>query len=202
MNAVVPLEDVPEESAKPKWQLQKLSPTHKQALALVAQGMKLVQVAPLVGITPEYLSLLLRQPIAKEYLQEMSEVVGTRLEALFEQSVEVIADTMRDGTPNEKLKAARLQLEATKRIGRGDTLAIIPQSPDERFARLADRLVGLLRSAKGETFNEDGTPTEGPEVLKYVSGRPSGQDSAAQALEHQRTSEPGALQDDSGQPEA
>lgn len=189
--------------AEPKWELKKLSDKHKEALALVAQGLKLVQVAALVDYTPTYVGMLLRQPLAKEYLREMSEITGARLDAMFEQSVEVIANTMKNGSNSEKLKAARLQLEATKRIGRGDTLTIQTQNPDERFARLADRLVGLLRSARrGDTYNEDGTPTADPEVLKYVGGESSRKDSPTQALEYQRPEESRPFENDSRQSEA
>jgi hypothetical protein len=181
MNAM--LEPLPESEDEnlPAFILQKLNTKHKEALALVAQGMPLNRVGPLVGYTKEYVGMLLRQPLAKEYLAKMNEAVGTRLEAMFEQSVEVIADTMKNGSNGEKLKAARLQLEATKRIGRGDTFAVIAQNSDERLGRLADRLVSLLNHAKGNTFNEDGTPAESPEVLKYVSGEPSGQTSPTEA---------------------
>lgn len=208
MNSLALTEDLESEGievgeVEPKWELKKLSDKHKEALALVAQGLKLVQVAALVDYTPTYVGMLIRQPLAKEYLREMSEITGARLEAMFEQSVEVIAETMRTGNNSEKLKAARLQLEATKRIGRGDTLTIQTQNPDERFARLADRLVGLLRSARtGETYNEDGTTAASPEILKYVGGKSAREDFPTQALEHQRSEEPRPLEDDSRQSEA
>lgn len=130
------------------WQLQKLSPKHQQALALVAQGMKKVDVARLVGYTPEYITMLLRQPLAKEYLSKMCETVGVQLEAMFVQTVEVIGDALKNGTTGDKLKAARLQLEATKRLGKGDGASTSTVDPNERLIALSGRLVDLLAEKK------------------------------------------------------
>lgn len=141
------------------WELDKLSPKHKQVAALMAQGMKNVDIAKLVGYTPEYIYVLSKQKKMKEYIAHMCEVAGTRLDALFVQSVEVIADTMANGSEAGKLKAARLQLEATKRLGRADTLTV-NVNPDERLAQLSSRLVGLFQSANSELYNEDGTPKQ------------------------------------------
>lgn len=149
------------------WELQKLSPKHMQVAALVAQGMKFVDVSALVNYTPQYISMLMRQPLMKAYVQKMSEAAGTRLEALFEKSVEVIADTLENGSEKGKLSAARLQLEATKRLGRADSLTIIPGDPDARLAQLRDRLVDLFNSGGSELYNEDGSPRE----LKFIEGK-------------------------------
>ncbi len=139
------------------WQLTKLKPLHKQVASLVAQGMKNVDIAKLCDITPEYVSMLLAQPLVKEYLQEMCEVAGVRMEALFEKSVEVVADIMQNGSDGNKLKAARLQLEATKRIGRPDPNAGLERGNVDRLERLADRLVALQSGIRqGRAFNESG----------------------------------------------
>lgn len=150
------------ESAAPvavgKWTLRELKPVHKQVASYVAQGLKNVEIAQLCNITPEYVSMLLRQPLVREYIAEMCDVVGVRLEALFEQSVDVIADTMQHGTANEKLKAARLQLEATKRIGRPDPNAGLERGSVDRLEQLADRLLALQSNIrKGNLYDEKGT---------------------------------------------
>ena len=137
---------VPDEDDYPstqQWTLQKLSPTHQQVAALVAQGMKLVDIAPIVSLTPAYISLLLRQPIFKQFVSEKCEAAGTRMEALFEQSVEVLADTLKNGSEGGKLKAARLQLEATKRIGRNEQPSTDGAGAVDRLERLASRLIQL-----------------------------------------------------------
>jgi hypothetical protein len=139
------------------WQLTKLKPMHKQVASLCAQGLKNKEIAALVDITPEYVSMLLRQPLVKEYIAQMCEVVGTRMEALFEKSVDVIADVMENGNNKERLGAARLQLEATKRIGRPDPNAGLDRGQGDRLAALADRLLALQTNVRqGKTFNENG----------------------------------------------
>lgn len=144
-------------AAKPRWELKELKPLHKQVASLVAQGMKNIEVAALCQITPEYVSMLIRQPIVKAHIAEMCEVVGVRLEAMFEQSVEVIADTMQNGTRGEKLKAARLQMEATKRIGAHNPISLLPVGATDRLLLLSERLLALQSNVrKGRIFNEDG----------------------------------------------
>lgn len=151
------LTDAMDSIKKTPWELTNLKPKHKQVAALIAQGMKNVDIARLVGITPEYVTMLLRQPVFRSYVAEMCEIVGTRLEALFAQSVDVIAETMQSGTPNEKLKAARLQLEATKRIGRPDPSAGLNIGATDRLDMLANRLLELQsRVRTGGVFNENG----------------------------------------------
>lgn len=157
--ALIPQDDVTPDTVdeKGKWELKKLSPKHKQVAALVAQGMKLVQVGAIVELRPEYISMLLRQPLMKQYIQQMSEAVGTRMEALFEQTVEVIADEMANGSGANKLKAARLQLEATKRIGRPDPSAGGHNTDVDRLTKLAERLLYLQSNQRlPRTFDESG----------------------------------------------
>lgn len=152
-------EDFPDDTGEglPQWQLKKLKPLHKQVASLTAQGFKNVEIAGMVGITPEYVSMLLRQPLVKAYVNEMNSHVETRMEALFEQSVDVIASTMKDGSNADKLKAARLQMEATKRIGRPDPNAHLGESNVDRLTLLAERLIQLQSGVRrGGTFDENG----------------------------------------------
>ncbi|MBT9145966.1 MAG: hypothetical protein DDT42_01845 [candidate division WS2 bacterium] len=153
-------EDLPfdlEQIENSKWQLTKLKPIHKQVASLAAQGLKNIEIAKIIGITPEYVSMLLRQPLVKDHVMQICETVGTRLEALFETSVDVIAETMVTGSEKGRLQAARLQLEATKRIGRFEQNSGLERSSSDRLAELAERLI-LLQSnvRKGKLFNEDG----------------------------------------------
>jgi len=140
-----------------KWEMKKLKPMHMQVASLCAQGLRNVEIAGIVGITPVYVSMLLKQPLVKEYIAEMCEVVGVRLEALFEKSVDVIAETMVNGTEKGRLAAARLQLEATKRIGRPDPNAGMERTGADRLERLANRLIDLQSGIRaGRTFSENG----------------------------------------------
>lgn len=129
--------------APPGWQMKKLKPIHKNVASLLAQGAKNIVISKMLDITPEYVSMLSRQPLMQDYIRQMCAHTGLRLEALFEKSVDVIAETLRDGSESGRLKAARLQLEATKRIGRGDGPPPSGAGSEERLLKLAERLIFL-----------------------------------------------------------
>ena len=84
----------------------------------------------------------------KQYLAEMSEHCEARLEALFEKSVDVIADGMLYGDTDSQLKAARMQLEVTGRVGKNDRPNTATDKSIERLSLLAERLTGLLGTAR------------------------------------------------------
>jgi hypothetical protein len=151
-------------AAEPKvgWQMKQLKPKHKQIASLLAQGARNIDIAKMIGVTPEYVSMLTRQPLMQSYIAEMCQHTGLRLEALFDKSVDVIADTLRTGTESGRLKAARLQLEATKRIGRGEPLSNQGGGTEERLLKLAERLI-FLQSGQRRlpgVFNEDGSEVQ------------------------------------------
>ncbi len=131
------------------WRLKGLKPLHKQVASLLAQGKKQVDVARLCGITKEYVWMLSRQPLVQSYMYEAVAVAGLQLEATFPLVVETIQDTLENGTEAGKLKAARLHLEATKRIGRTE-IAIRPtEDALAALDKLADRLMALQGVAEG-----------------------------------------------------
>ncbi len=135
--------------------LQKLGPKHREVLSLVAQGLSRVEIAEIVGFEPEYISWLVRQDVCKQYLQEMIAVVDFRLQTMTVESVDVIADIMKCGTSDEKLKAAKLQLEAVGRVGAGKGSGLQPLAQPDHLQQLADRLVGLLKSSQGGSVYEN-----------------------------------------------
>lgn len=168
-----PMQEVEE---KPEWVMKKIKPVHQQICALLAQGFKNVEVAGMTGVTKEYITMLLRQPLIKQEIAKRGEVISQRLELLTEKSVDVIVDAMNNGNHQDKLKAVRLQFEVTKRIGRPDPFAIGSNVPDDRLNKLADRLEGLLDAKKGGLYDEAGTPIfEDAEVVREwpVSGGPA-----------------------------
>lgn len=141
----------------PGWVMKKLTPRHKQIASLVAQGLKYVNIATMVDCTPQYVSMLMRQELMKQEVARIGEIADTRLAALTEQSVEVIAETMLHGSEKGKLQAARMQLEATGRIGRRDAPAGGGAADsDERLLKLAERLAEINRAKPRRIFNEDG----------------------------------------------
>src|SRR5712692_5382312 len=99
---------VPAESTA--WELKALSPKHKQAAALLAQGTSRDVIATFCGWTPEYVTMLGRQPLFQQYIKEMSALVAVRLEAMFDRSVDVIGEAMdSNNTVEDRLRGAKLQ---------------------------------------------------------------------------------------------
>jgi len=125
------------------WQMKELKPKHKQVCAMLAQGIDRRTISNVVGVTPEYITMLSKQPLMKEYIAEMCQAAGLQLDAMFVQSVEVISEVMANGSPKERVAAARLQMEATKRIGSGSSIPKEIIDTNDRLARLAERLLYL-----------------------------------------------------------
>ncbi len=153
-NALAQLEDPPEVDSEvdaPRWELKKLKPKHLQICSLLAQGFKHVQIAALVDVTPQYITMLLQQPLIIGECQRLAAIAGTRLEALTEKSVDVIAETLENGNYKEKLQAARLQMEATHRIGRPDPTRGSQGVDADRLLTLSSRLVDLLQTQRKAT---------------------------------------------------
>jgi hypothetical protein len=130
--------------------LQRLTERHKQVAALLAQGVPRQTIAEIVQYTPEYITFLQRQPLFIQYVKEVSQAASIRLEALFDRAVDAIADGLSSGG-EVALKAARLQMEATGRIGAGkERQAQTEEGMEERLGVLADRLVRLLQEKRGQ----------------------------------------------------
>lgn len=162
MNDLLELDDIPGEDDPNEgraWTLRKLKPVHKQICALLAQGLKQVDIAKVCNVTSPYVHMLTKQPLCIAYIQDMSAVAGVQLDALFVRSVEVISDTMQNGNPTEQLKAARLQLEATKRIGPRTAAPASDIDAMERLTLLAERLTKLNTGGAG--YSGGGTAIEG-----------------------------------------
>lgn len=124
-------------------QLQSLTPRHKQAMALLAQGVDRSTIGQVCDFAPEYVSWLARQEICREYLREMQVFSEAQLSALFSQSVDVIREVLQTGSEDGRLKAAKLQMEATGRLGA--RVAPPESQPDDRLERLGERLLKLLK---------------------------------------------------------
>ena len=142
MNAMIE-QPLPDEEEHAGWQMMVLKPKHKQVCAMLAQGIDRRTISNVVGVTPEYITMLSKQPLMKEYIAEMCQAAGLQLDAMFVQSVEVISEVMANGSPKERVAAARLQMEATKRIGSGSSIPKEIIDTNDRLARLAERLLYL-----------------------------------------------------------
>lgn len=199
MTLPTPLEDPPEaEQMSSGWTLKKLNVRHKEAASLLAQGCRRQEIAAITQFAPEYISFLTRQPLFRAYVQEMGRFSEERLKALFDQAVDVIADTLQNGTEEGRLKAVRLQMEATGRIGRERAGRGDPDESDS-LNSLAERLVDLMqkkRAEHGQTTVE-GTFTVvkdsqqlrpsgyGPEGAPENTSQPTAADEATNALASQ-----------------
>lgn len=136
-------------------QLQKLNPTHRQVAAMLAQpGISRSVIAEAVGFTPEYISWLTKDPLFRDYQRGISDFVDAKLEAQYEKVADTIIETLEFGNGDEKLRAARLHLELTKRLGSGTGPASASESSVERLTTLAERLLALQSNVRrGETYN-------------------------------------------------
>ena len=99
-----------------KWELKKLSQKHKSIIALHAQGVRREDIGSACGCTPEYVSMIVAQPLAKEYLRGLEQYMDSRLRTLYGKSVDVIDKGLESDNPETALKAARLQMEATGKL--------------------------------------------------------------------------------------
>lgn len=140
----------------PQVQLQKLSPKHKQVASLMVQGVGRETIGEICEFAPEYITWLSRQPVMVAYLKELAGYAEAQLIAMTGKSVAAIGEVLESGSDENRLRAARLQFEATDRIGRyrdtGDhNLA------EDRLERLAGRLVGLLETQRGRVLQGSST---------------------------------------------
>lgn len=133
-----------------KYQLKELKIRHKRILSLVVQGVPHKQIANMADITPEYITMMLRMPICQDYLKGLCEAADVQLEALLPQSVEAIKDALTQGDIDQRLKGARLHLEATKRIGGKGHVAPNGDTQDARLERLSHRLIDLLQKQRAQ----------------------------------------------------
>lgn len=101
---------------KEGWVLKKLSQKHKHIVALHLQSVSRMDIGAICGCTPEYVSMLLRQPLVQAYLKETEAYMDERLRALQGKSIDAIESGLDSGDGELQLKAARLQLEATGKL--------------------------------------------------------------------------------------
>ena len=138
--------------------LQALTDKHKQVASLLTQGLGRSEISQIVEFVPEYVTWLCRDPLFKEYMRGLSEFHEARLEAMFGDVVDAVQAGLRDGSSEEKLRAARLQLEVTGRIGKNDRPNAIADSSIERLTTLAERLLALQSNVReGRTYDAEAT---------------------------------------------
>ena len=125
-----------------RWELKRLSQKHRNIIALHAQCMSRTDIGQMCSCTPEYVSMVVAQPLAKQYLRELEQYMDSRLQAMYTKSVNVIDKGLDGDATDAQLKAARLQLEVTGKL-KGDR-------NDNQTAE--DVVMALLRAAAGGTI--------------------------------------------------
>ncbi len=134
---------VMQEQGDDKWEMKKLLPWHKQLCSMLAQGIDRQTIAQVFQKTPEYISMLTGQALIQEEVREMSRFAEFQLSAQFSKTVSAIGEVLENGNAKEKMQAARLQLEATRRIGPRMVEEEKLIDTNARLARLAERLLYL-----------------------------------------------------------
>lgn len=170
----IPSEEKEESSAAGvKWEMKELKPWHRQLCSLLAQGIDRGTISQILDCTPEYVSMLTRQPKIIEYVNEMAGFASLQLEAQFTKAVTAIGDTLENGNAKEKMMAARLQMEATRRIGSRALEETVLIDTNSRLAKLAERLLYLQSSQhntqqiiEGEVIHEKEIGEEGTKSIR------------------------------------
>lgn len=155
-----------------KWEMKKLLPWHKQLCSMLAQGIDRQTIAQVFQKTPEYVSMLASQDLIRTEVNEMKKFAEFQLEAQFVKSVSVIGEVLENGSAKEKIQAARLQLEATRRIGPRMVEEEKLVDTNARLARLAERLLSL----QGGVGATQTLPIINVEVMKDGQTRQDGQE--------------------------
>lgn len=93
--------------------LQKLTTKHKQIISLALQGESRDVVAEACGCTPQYVSFLLRQPLAKQWIEEVNAYLDVKLVGMYTKSLDAIDRGLDSKDRRVALEAAKLQMTAT-----------------------------------------------------------------------------------------
>jgi hypothetical protein len=107
--------------------LKKLTQKHKDMVVLSLQGLSRDKVAEVCGCTPEYVTMIARQPLAKAYIAELEEHMDLRLRGLYEKSIDAIQAGLASPKVSDKLAAAQIQMAA---VGKSE----LPAGKDNQTA--------------------------------------------------------------------
>jgi hypothetical protein len=101
-----------------KYQVTQLWDLHHEITRLALIGMKHIDIATKLGVSPVTVSYTLRSPIVARQLDQMRAVrdleavdIAKEIAELAPRAVEILADLMDDPLPNIKLKAAESILD-------------------------------------------------------------------------------------------
>lgn len=139
--------------------LHELNEKHHQVAALIAQGLTPTEISSMVSYTKGYITWLTRDPLFSAYMDEMVAFSQKQVEVMFCGSVAAIGGGLHSGDADISLKAARLQLEVTGRIGKNERPSVSTDSL-ERLTNLAERLLTLQTKVRsGELIEGELIPS-------------------------------------------
>ena len=111
----------PKPDTKNPFVLKKLSQKHKDMVMLSLQGLSREKVAEYCGCTPEYVTMINKQPLARAYIADLEGHLDLKLRGMYEKSIDAIKDGLNSPRVSDKLAAASLHLETIgKRTPRVD----------------------------------------------------------------------------------
>jgi len=148
-----------------KYQIEQMWDTHHEIVRLALIGMKYIDIASHLGISPVTVSYTLRSPIVARQLEQMRAVrdlgmidIAKKIAELAPRAVEVLEQLLDDPLPNISLKAAESILDragyaAVQRIKQDITVShFTAKEIDDIKNRAKD--IGLLLEADYEYLPE------------------------------------------------
>ena len=97
-------------AAKNPFVLKKLSQKHKDMITLSLQGLSREKVGEYCGCTPEYVTMICKQPLARAYLADIEAHLDLKLRGMYEKSINAIDSGLTSPKVSDKLAAAQLHL--------------------------------------------------------------------------------------------
>lgn len=106
----------PAKDTKPKWQLKKLTTKHKRIVALKVAGLSRADIAEACGCTPEYVTMLMNQPLVIAMVEQEQLALDQDLRDLTGEAVTAIRRTIRSGDDAVALRSAELVLKSQGKL--------------------------------------------------------------------------------------
>jgi hypothetical protein len=94
------------------WVLKRLTQRHKDMIVLSLQGLEREKVAEYCGCTPQYVTMINRQPLARAYIAELEQHLDLRLRGMYSKSLDAIDAGLKSPKISDKLAAAQIHLRA------------------------------------------------------------------------------------------
>jgi len=134
-----------------QWILKKLTSKHREIISLRNTGISREDVGRLCNCTPEYVTMLIKQPLAQAYLLELQEEIKQDLRGLSGKAVQRVSKTLESGDDRAGLRAAEIVLEAN---------GFIRVKGEESKATTAEDVVAKLFEIHNSNVQVNITPKE------------------------------------------